>query len=241
MISVKSLIYNLDFKLNNLTNLEHQEIPVENKIIALNLGQLRLVKLRNSQNNNLELGFDANIKRYHDLQNLVVSHQNKDYFPEKIDEVLNKWIVKNEDISPKLMFFISGYAMAKKEDCKLPITLNEQLVKHRDLSVILNNSNEKPSFEYQETPVTISGNTIEIYDDGTFEYEKLNISYLKYPQKIDIEGYIDIEGNPSKTQDCELEDYLEDELLNLTIEEILSIQKDQQSLQQAMYRIKNQE
>jgi hypothetical protein len=241
MISVNSLLYNLDFKLNNLTNLEHQEIPLENKLIALNLAQLRLIKVKTSPNNPLNIGFESNNKRYHDLQNLVVPHENKEYKVTKVDVSLNKSKLATSDISPKMLFFISGYALAKKEDCSLPIYLNENITKHRDLTTVLKNSNEMPSFEYQETPVTISSDGIEIYDDGSFEYSKLFISYLRYPKKIDKEGYIDLDGKDSINQDCELADYLEDELLNYAVEEITSLQKDELSLRNAMYRIKNQE
>jgi hypothetical protein len=241
MISVKSLLYNLDFKLNNLTNLEHQEIPLENKLIALNLAQLKLVKVKTSPNNPLLTGFESTNKRYHDLQNLVVPHENKKYTVKKVDNILNKSQLKVSEITPKLLFFISGYALAKKEDCQLPIYLNENITKHRDLSTVLKSSNEQPSFEYQETPVTISSDALEIYDDGSFTYSDLYVSYVRYPKRIDMEGYINLDGEESITQDCELEDYLEDELLNYAIEEITSLQKDELSLRNAMYRIKNQE
>jgi hypothetical protein len=35
---------------------------------------------------------------------------------------------------------------------------------------------------------------------------------MRYPVYIDKEGYTKFDGEPSENQDCELADYLEDEL-----------------------------
>jgi hypothetical protein len=40
------------------------------------------------------------------------------------------------------------------------------------------------------------------------------IEYLRYPKPVDIEGYVHFDGTPSINQDCELEGYLEDEILD---------------------------
>lgn len=44
MIPVDSLLYKIDQKLNKLSTNEHQEIPVEDKILALNEAQIKLIK-----------------------------------------------------------------------------------------------------------------------------------------------------------------------------------------------------
>ena len=116
------------------------------------------------------------------------------------------------------MFYADAYVIADKGRCKGRIIwINKDLVKHGDIQFLINNEDFTPSFEYQETFNTISGGVISIYTDGTFTPIELKLMYVRYPIKIDKEGYEDFEGTPSTDQDCELEEYLEDELLDLTI------------------------
>lgn len=241
MISVKELLYELDLKLNNLTNLEHQEVPVENKIVVLNKAQIKLIKTKLNPNNPLQLGFEGNRKRYQDLENLVESAHDHKLTITKVDKHLGKWEIDVSGLTPKFMFFLSGYALAKKGTCSSPIYINEYLTKHADLTTVLANSHTKPSFEYQETPCTLSNNKVEVYDDGTFEYEQAYISYIRYPQKIDFEGYINLDGEPSITQDCELADYLKEELLNYAIMDLRSSFPDIQGMQISDKEINSQE
>src|SRR6185503_17811274 len=95
----------------------------------------------------------------------------------------------------------------------------------------------RPSFEYQETFLTISSDKISIYSDGTFTPTKIYISYLRYPQYIDKEGYIGLNENPSINQDCELEDYLEDELVDLTVEDLAEYTENASATQSAQFRL----
>ena len=44
MILVDSLLYKIDQKLNKLSSNVHQQIPLEDKILALNEAQLKLIK-----------------------------------------------------------------------------------------------------------------------------------------------------------------------------------------------------
>lgn len=44
MIPVDSLLYKIDQKLNKLSTNEHQQIQLEDKILALNEAQIKLIK-----------------------------------------------------------------------------------------------------------------------------------------------------------------------------------------------------
>lgn len=242
MISVKSLIYGIDYKLNKVATLVHQEIPIENKILALNQAQIKLIKTKLGPNNPLTQGFDSMNKRYHDLEILVEPPHMHELSLKKVDDVLHKYEADLNQLTPKYMFYVDGYVLATKGECvNKPLFINKDLAKHSDIAVILANSNYKPSFEYEEVPSTIGSNKIEVYSDGTFEIEKVYISYLRYPKKIDIEGYFDLDGNLSINQDCELPDYLEEELLNLAIMELSMITENIPSVQFTQERIKTQE
>jgi hypothetical protein len=216
MILAERLSYRLDQILNKLSTNEHQQIPVEDKVLVLNTAQNILVKQKVDGNNIYKIGLDGFKKRYQDLQFLV---ENPEDHPLKVtlsDKYLNKYITTVTDISPKFMFYLDSYMIADKGDCKNRILYtNGDLVKHADITTLLLNNNYKPSFEYQEIIVDISSDELHYYTDGTFTPKRVYLTYVRYPKEIDLEGYVKFDESESITQNCELEDYLEDELLDI--------------------------
>lgn len=114
-------------------------------------------------------------------------------------------------------------------------------MKHGDVQFLLNNEHYKPSFEYQETFNSISGGKLSVFTDGTFTPTKLSILYVRYPKYIDKKGYVNFEGNPSIDTDCELKDYLEDELLDETVLNLAMFTENMGAMQTAQARINTNE
>ena len=241
MIPVDSLLYKIDQKLNKLSTNEHQQIPLEDKILALNEAQIKLIKQKvDGQSTVSGLGLDAFKKRYEDLQKLVVNY--KDLSLVLKNAKLNQYAADLSLLTPKYMFYVDSYVIATKGLCvDRQIWINKDLSKHGDLSLLLNNDHYKPSFEYQETFNSLSSNEMSIYTDGTFTPSKLWVSYMRYPVYIDKVGYIRFDGTPSTTVDCELELYLEDELLDLTVQNLAMYTENQSAVQMAAYRIQTNE
>ena len=243
MIPVDSLLYKIDQKLNKLSSNEHQEIPLEDKILSLNEAQIKLIKQKLDGPNTVSgLGLDAFKKRYEDLQRLVESYEDHILPLKETNIQLNKWTASLATVKPAYMFYIDSYVLADKGQCKdRIIRINQDLAKHGDLQVILNNVHYKPSFEYQETLNIISSDEISIFTDGTFTPTALYLSYLRYPLYIDKAGYIKFDGSESTDQDCELKNYLEDELVDLAVEALAQYTENQSAAQSAQYRIKTDE
>lgn len=243
MIPVDSLLYKIDQKLNKLSTNEHQEIPVEDKILALNEGQIKLIKQKvDGFSTNSGYGLDAFKKRYEDLQSLVETYNHQPLTLAIKNAELNQWFANIHVLEPKYMFYIDSYVLADKGRCTdRKIWINRDLAKHGDLQFCLNNTHYKPSFEYQETFNFISSDEISIFTDGTFTPKTINISYMRYPQYINKTGYIMLDGEPSFDQDCELELYLEDELLDLTVQNLAMYTENQSAVQSSIYRIQTNE
>jgi hypothetical protein len=241
MIPVDSLLYKIDQKLNKLSTNEHQQIPLEDKILALNEAQIKLIKQKvDGQSTVSGLGLDAFKKRYEDLQRLVVNY--KDLSLTLKNAKLNQYAADLSLLTPKYMFYVDSYVIATKGLCvDRQVWINKDLSKHGDLSLLLNNDHYKPSFEYQETFNSLSSNEMSIYTDGTFTPSKLWISYMRYPVYIDKVGYIKFDGAPSTNVDCELETYLEDELLDLTVQNLAMYIENQSAVQSSVYRIQTNE
>jgi hypothetical protein len=243
MIPVDSLLYKIDQKLNKLSTNEHQQIQLEDKILALNEAQIKLIKQKvDGFSTNSGLGADSFKKRYEDLQSLVIPY-NEGKLPLTLkNPELNEWIGKIHDLNPKYMFYVDSYVLADKGRCKnRKIWINRDLAKHGDIQFILNNTHYKPSFEYQETFNLLSSDEISIFTDGTFTPKDVYISYFRYPIYINKKGYIMFDGKPSTDQNCELETYLEDELLDLTVQNLAMYTENQSAVQSAQFRIQTNE
>ena len=236
MIKVDSLLYKIDQRLNKLSSNYHQQIQLEDKILALNEAQLKLIKSKVEGSTASKMGLDAFKKRYDDLSKLIIPFKKLNL--SLTDNKLNKWSADISELDPKYMFYIESYVLADKGRCKNhKIWINKDLTKHGDISVLLNNVHYAPSFEYQETFNTMSSETISTFTDGTFTPTVMYLSYLRYPQYINKEGYIDFDGNPSQNVDCELADYLEDELLDLTVQNLSMYIENNTAIQTSQMRI----
>ena len=243
MIPVDSLLYKIDQRLNKLSTNDHQQIQLEDKILALNEAQIKLIKQKVDGFSVVSgLGLDAFKKRYEDLQSLVITYNHQPLTLSIKNAELNQWFANIHLLTPKYMFYIDSYVLADKGRCKdRKIWINRDLSKHGDLSLLLNNTHYKPSFEYQETFNFLSSDEISIFTDGTFTPTKIYISYMRYPVYIDKAGYVKFDGTPSVDQNCELETYLEDELLDLTVQNLAMYTENQSAVQNSAYRIQTNE
>lgn len=238
MISIVVLLYDLDLKLNKVATGKHESIPLEDKIIALNEAQNQLIKQKIDPNNVYKLGLDSFKKRYDDLENFIVPAVAKPTTLDKISK-LNKYntpLVEIEDY----MFYIDSYFLCDKGPCKDNVVTGNR-VKHADLITALTNTNTSPSFEYQEVPVTVSDEVLEMYTDGTFVPTKAYISYLRYPKPVDKSGYIHFNGSNSIDSDSEFKYYLKDELVDLAVQELALATENQGAIQASQQRIQNNE
>lgn len=242
MIPVDSLLYKIDQKLNKLSTNEHQQIQLEDKILALNEAQIKLIKQKVDGISVMSGGLDAFKKRYEDLQSLIINYNHQPLPLTLKNPEINQWSASVHDLSPKYMFYVDSYILANKGRCKdRKIWINRDLAKHGDLQFILNNEHYKPSFEYQETFNSLSSDEISVFTDGTFTPSKIYIMYMRYPKYINKEGYIMFDGTPSFNQDCELETYLEDELLDLTVQNLAMYTENASAAQSAQFRIQTNE
>jgi len=243
MIPVDSLLYKIDQKLNKLSTNVHQQINLEDKILALNEAQIKLIKQKVDGFSVISgMGLDAFKKRYEDLQSLVITYNHQPLKLTLKNEELNQWFANLHLLEPKYMFYIDSYVLADKGVCKdRKIWINRDLAKHGDLQFILNNTHYKPSFEYQETFNFLSTDEISIFTDGTFTPKDIYMSYMRYPVYIDKTGYVRFDGTDSIDTDCELELYLEDELVDLTVQNLAMYTENQSAAQSAQFRIQTNE
>lgn len=231
MILTTRLLYRLDQRLNRLATSDHQQVYEEDKLIALNHAQIALIKRKVGQNNIYGLGLDSFKKRYHDLQNLIVPFEEVSLL-----QAGPAFLFELGDLKSKCMFLCEMYALGSKDNCSNRVIVATDLVKHGDLNLTLVNTNTAPSFEYQETIAQLSDNKVLLYTDGSFSLNKAFVSYLRYPNKISTANFVDFDGTTGH-QDCELVDYLEDELLDLALLELGFNTENQSAVESANFRL----
>lgn len=243
MIPVDSLLYKIDQKLNKLSSNSHQQIPLEDKILALNEAQIKLIKQKvDGFSTTPGMGMDSFKKRYEDLERLSVTYDNGKLELSLADPIINRWAASLDKLKPKYMLYLDSYVLADKGPCKNRIIwINKDLARHGDLQYLMLNDHYKPSFEYQETFNWISSDEISIFTDGTFTPKDIYIMFLRYPDYIDKEGYVKFDGTESKDVNCELELYLEDELLDLTVLNLAEYTENQSAMMTSQARIQTNE
>ena len=64
---------------------------------------------------------------------------------------------------------------------------------------------------------------------------------MRYPEYIDKAGYIKFDGTPSANVNCELEEYLEDELVDLTAQNLAMYTENQSAVAYSAARIQSNE
>src|SRR5262245_15284629 len=103
MILVDSLLYKIDKKLNKLSSNEHQQIQLEDKILALNEAQIKLIKQKVTGNSvsASAMGLDSFRKRYEDLQNLIEDYDKSPLDLKETDKNIHQWEADLTLLTPK--------------------------------------------------------------------------------------------------------------------------------------------
>jgi hypothetical protein len=120
--------------------------------------------------------------------------------------VINKQKEFIEFTMPSDFFQVYGsYSYAKKGECPGKIYNYER--KPGNLIPILQDEDNKPTFDYEEAPFIIGNDKLKLYIGDDYIVGETFINYYRQPKKIDMEGYINFDGQPSTNIDPELDDY----------------------------------
>lgn len=119
--------------------------------------------------------------------------------------VANKNLKFIEFELPEDFYQVYGaYTFADRGQCKDNIIYLWER-KPGDVIPILSDEGSKPSFDYQEAPITFGNNKMKVYFDDYIVKDTF-INYYRTPTKIDIEGYVHFDGTPSTNIDTDLDD-----------------------------------
>lgn len=131
---------------------------------------------------------------------------------------------------PKDYFEFANLSLvASKGNCK-----NKKIstfeAKSEDVEELLADESNKPSFEWRETFYLLSENKVVAYKTD-FNIDKAFLSYYKYPKKVDIAGYINLNNQPSSNIDPDFDDKVVNKILQAMAKEFSANKGDTSSYQ----------
>lgn len=104
----------------------------------------------------------------------------------KIEQNISKKDRQDFD-QPKDYFDISSLRVfASKGKCKNVEIDYLYEPKRENLSELLHDPNNKPSFKWREAPYLINSNKVSIYNNNDFKVEYILLSYYRYPNQIEL-------------------------------------------------------
>ena len=166
------------------------------------------------------------------IENILDRKQDDEY------RYIQKLLVKNKEIDrestsqntdyfplPENYFdFTSAYTLADKGKC-LNTKIDLYEVKDDNLTEILNDSNQKPSFIAREAPFIFSNDKISVIKED-FQNKKLFLSYYRYPIQIRLIDQEDPESNFDENFPIEFDDKLTDRILSNAVGELMINNQD---------------
>lgn len=177
---------------------------------GIKLDKARFVQLFNEEQNRLVLYLldkrNEDDIRY--LQKLVV--YSKDISKNRsIDNQISDLFSLPSDYFD----FINVSGVFSRGECSTS-DFNLWEAKNENVNELLADEFNKPSYDYRDAFYTIGEEGIRVYK-GDFNVDKLFLSYYRYPNPVDISGYIKSDNSSSTDIDPELDDKLVDIILNM--------------------------
>jgi hypothetical protein len=164
-------------------------------------------------------------------QNILSDLYVPDVEIEKIEELKDKDIFKVPENFEELT---SSYSIAKRRECIRKLYNFPKNPRNRN--TVQQNTNDNPSFDFEETFTEESKKKLIVYKTD-FSIDKQLISYYREPIDIDIEGYITISGEKSKTINPDIKDASIDDILNRCIVEVSINYENAEQAQMSAQRI----
>lgn len=182
----------------------------------------------NATNGGIKLDKARFVQLFNEEQNLLVLYlldkRNEDdirYLQKLV--VYSKDISKNRSIDNQIsdlfslpsdyLDFINVSGVFSRGECSAS-DFNLWEAKNENVNELLADEFNKPSYDYRDAFYTIGEEGVRVYK-GDFNVDKLFLSYYRYPNPVDISGYIKSDNSSSTDIDPELDDKLVDIILNM--------------------------
>lgn len=208
--SIDELIYRFKLKLDKLDTNKKVNIEIPQYILYLNSAQMRVVNRKLDGTNPKAIGFEQDQKRIQELK--PISMPMESISATVVND--NLYTVDLSLLTEKLLRVVRSQSEGHTKECTDKAVLNNVELPSNDMNYILNDSYNKPDFNWREVPVNYKQNSMYIYSDGNIIIDNCNIEYLRYPRTIDKAGYTKFDGSASVDSNCEFDIAMSDEIID---------------------------
>lgn len=132
--------------------------------------------------------------------------------------------------------YSTSYSLATKASCSQTVLYNWE-IKNKNKNNFKIDAHNKPSFEYQETFVVINADKLGVYHTD-FTVDKVFLDYYRLPIKIDVSGYIKVDGTQSTDINPDISNKLVNEIIDYCVKEATRIYENVDGFKLADERIK---
>jgi len=206
-----TITYKIKERLNKLDSNDYDNIECWQIVEAFNKAQVEWARRQLHGINQVREGDEQSTRRKDDLQVLLttetLSAVNKEYyFTGVLPEDYLQW--KRVDV------------FAQKDCCEKR-RMTVYLAEEGNLNLLLRDKAKQPNFEWAETFATLKGNKVNVYTDGVFNVQILDLIYYRQPVKIQVQGCVDPYTNTASAVNVQCE--FKDDIIELLIDEAASI------------------
>lgn len=219
-------------RLNKLASLDYDNLECWQIAEAFNKAQIEWTRRQMYGYNIRKEGAEQSSGLVDDLQRLMKS---------QLLTMTPKDLYYRSDALPEdYLHYVRTDVYAQKECCVEPRRMTVYEVEEANISIILDNKDKQPNFEWAETVSTLINNNLRVYTNNEFEISKCYLVYFRKPLEVQFTGCIDITtGFPfSKDQECEFNDDVAEIIVDNAamilagdIESMTQYQREQQSIQ----------
>jgi hypothetical protein len=218
-------------RLNKLDSLDYDNLECWQIAEAFNKAQIEWTRRQMYGMNIRKEGAEQSSGLVDDLQKLMKS--------ELLTMTQKDLYYRSDALPTDYLHYVRTDVYGQQECCpERRITVYE--VEEANISIILNNKDKQPSFEWAETVSTLINNNLRVYTNNEFEISKCYLVYFRKPVEVEFTGCINISTGFPFIQDqvCEFNDDVAEiicdnaaMILAGDIESMTQYQREQQSVQ----------
>jgi hypothetical protein len=206
-----TIVIKIKQRLNKLDSQDYDNIECWQIVEAFNKAQVEWSRRQLHGLNIVKEGDEQSTRRIDDLQALLTTTS----LPTNDEQIAYSINIPGDYFQWKR---VDAYA---NQGCCSNRLMVIYLAEEANLGQLLRDDGKKPSFEWGETFATIKNNQIFIYTNGEFEIGKMDLTYYRQPQKIQILGCVDPYTSVQSTVDIPCE--FKDDIVEVIIDEAVSI------------------
>lgn len=201
-------------RINKIDSSDYDNIEAWQIIEAFDKAQVDWCRRNLHGTNTKQEGDEQSTRRVDDLQVLLTTATN-------LTMVNRQTYYETTGLPPDYMQWKRVSIQAVSDCCPKPKPMVVYLAEQGNVDELLRDKNKQPSFEWGETFVTLKGNKLQIYTNGTFTPVNLQFSYYRQPRRIQIVGIQDPYTGIVPT--VEVTSEFKDDLIELLIDEAVKI------------------